>query len=508
MKKSHVEIAVCAAIIVAVALLGRWAFSVDTYAQDGIQPTPTPTVTPTTLAILAIPEDSPDQGVAYTPTPTATLTHREVIATAVARERQTRVARQNATATAAAAATATAKANPPTATFTATPTDTPTPTGRGPRPIVGPGPMLTPTFTPTPDPRTNQNAPIPFSASLLERSRNLAVDRLYQWDVFGSEEYELWVIPQGGAVIGDYLFRLVFNTDQTGIYEDWRDGKCPAHPSANATTWAPLTNPARVNLIRCEVGLDVNRGIDLEVKRGIRGRVVTIDVTPELRQSIHQPDNYVPYVVLPGFEGTAPSYLQSVGDDDSALDAYRRQGNALVERNTRVSANRWKHASGISRLFAEVSSASAEVEVKHFWHNGTPRDDTCQNIWDAMACALLKLESLQISGRDSNQDHIKSGEVWLRWPPFGINRDGQISLWTTDYGKATHDETRAQYIYLPTTLLHELGHTLGLDHLPNDPKKESIMRERYSFTSDPPKDFTSHDLHGLEEVVGTHAHTR
>ena len=42
-----VEFAVWAAIIIAVTLLGRWAFSVETYAQEGGGPTPT--VTPTTL---------------------------------------------------------------------------------------------------------------------------------------------------------------------------------------------------------------------------------------------------------------------------------------------------------------------------------------------------------------------------------------------------------------------------------------------------------------------------
>ena len=44
----HVELAVWAAIIVAVTLLGRWAFSVDTHAQEGDGSTPT--VTPTSLA--------------------------------------------------------------------------------------------------------------------------------------------------------------------------------------------------------------------------------------------------------------------------------------------------------------------------------------------------------------------------------------------------------------------------------------------------------------------------
>lgn len=349
---------------------------------------------------------------------------------------------------------------------------------------------------------------LPFSATLASVSPYDVVDHAYSWAVFDSGEFDLRVTPQGGAVIGDYLFRLVFNTGQTGIHEDRRGGKCPAHPSAYATTWAPLTATTRVQLIRCEVGLDVNGGVDLQVKRGSTGSVVTIHATPELRQAIHQGDKYVPYAVLPGFEGSVPSYLRSDDDDDFTLDSYRREGNALVERNTRVSANRWNRASGIARLFAEVTSANAEVEVKHFWHSGLRQDHRCDYAWDAMACLKPKLEELpNVPGRDSNQDHIESAQLWIRWPPFGI-RNGEISVWTTDYAKATHNDTREQYIYLPTVVLHELGHALGLGHLPNDPREESVMRERYSFTSDPPKDFTSHDLHGLEKIVGNHVHVR
>ena len=47
MNKSIVELVVWAAIIIAVTLLGRWAFSVETYAQEGGGQVPT--VTPTTL---------------------------------------------------------------------------------------------------------------------------------------------------------------------------------------------------------------------------------------------------------------------------------------------------------------------------------------------------------------------------------------------------------------------------------------------------------------------------
>ena len=59
MKRSYIEFAAWAAIILTVVLIGHWAFSVDTHAQEG--GTPQPTVTPTTSLSIGV-RDSPDQG--------------------------------------------------------------------------------------------------------------------------------------------------------------------------------------------------------------------------------------------------------------------------------------------------------------------------------------------------------------------------------------------------------------------------------------------------------------
>ena len=142
MNKSIVELEVWAAIIVAVTLLGRWAFSVDTHAQEDGELgqgwawlTPTPTPTPE-VKKKEEPPDCEDPGNSgypecqgYVPIAdrTATAEARQTAAaedraktataivervratqTARARAEQTAQARADATATAAAAKTATA----------------------------------------------------------------------------------------------------------------------------------------------------------------------------------------------------------------------------------------------------------------------------------------------------------------------------------------------------------------------------------------------------------------
>ena len=146
MNKSIVEFAVWAAIIIAVTLLGRWAFSVDTYAQEGSSPTPT--VTPTSLLDeegdgekekKEIPpdctrpefEDDP-MCIPATATPAPTSTPKPPTATPEPTNTPEPI-----DPWATAYARLTAVAGTKTAVARLTPTKTPTPTN-------------TPTFTPTP----------------------------------------------------------------------------------------------------------------------------------------------------------------------------------------------------------------------------------------------------------------------------------------------------------------------------------------------------------------------
>ena len=113
MKKTYVELAVWAAIIVAVTLLGRWAFSVDTYAQEGGGPTPT--VTPTTLGEEGDEEeereDFPNCEEPFNADhPSCSGYVTQVDRTATAEARQTATAEARRTATAEVKQTATAEA--------------------------------------------------------------------------------------------------------------------------------------------------------------------------------------------------------------------------------------------------------------------------------------------------------------------------------------------------------------------------------------------------------------
>ena len=242
MKKPYVEFTVWAAIIVAVTLLGHWAFSVDTHAQESGGPTPT--VTPTSLLDEGGDEedekreelpDCSDPGYAgypecwtATPRPTATNTPRP---------------RPTATDTPLPTLTPTPVTGPPipfvptevpcppgwtrgpcyapggtwtptntpipTSTAVGQPTDTPTPTseddedgGTGPTPTDTPTSGPTPTPTPTPKPESTEGV-----ALQQRKGRRVAKGgdgsgriqgRWVRWRPFGSRVETLWPFADVG----------------------------------------------------------------------------------------------------------------------------------------------------------------------------------------------------------------------------------------------------------------------------------------------------------------------
>ena len=282
-----------AAIIVAVTLLGRWAFSVDTHAQEGGGPTPT--VTPPTLLDEedgeeeernAIPDcDAPDASLfpacwtptptktsvpttTYTPVPTSTpvptptLTRTELIQTAVAIANQKRWATQTAVKATSVALTATARANA-TATFTPTPKataiqggPTPTPDPRVPTDIPNPNP---PTATPTP--RPGQPSPsFLFDAQILyEQTKPIQDATQTHWSVLHWADVDVQITNAPGSTADpqNYSFTLHLNSADTGFYVATAAADC------GPSSWTFTGPPGPIRLIRCGLGSTSNTGMKI-----------------------------------------------------------------------------------------------------------------------------------------------------------------------------------------------------------------------------------------------------
>lgn len=75
-----------------------------------------------------------------------------------------------------------------------------------------------------------------------------------------------------------------------------------------------------------------------------------------------------------------------------------------------------------------------------------------------MALAYLQIACTHARG---TYPHIGTGQLlYIENPPHWANTAPKI--WTNDYDD--FDENRDAYQYLPKTLVHEFGHTIGLGH--------------------------------------------
>ena len=228
----HVGLAVWAAIIVAVTLLGRWAFSVDTHAQEGGGSTPT--VTPTTLLDEEGDDDEeekredlpdctdpgtwgyPECSGYRTPTPTRTPT---ATPTNTAKPTETPTPTNTPTRTPTGYPTDTPTRHPtdtptgyPTDTPTRHPTDTPTPTPTGTR---SPTPTPTRTRTPTPTPT---KTPVPsFSAAVKVDGQYVLGDHP-RWSILDIEYVRVEITVRNNAQMSDYVFQLDYDSARTGLY--------------------------------------------------------------------------------------------------------------------------------------------------------------------------------------------------------------------------------------------------------------------------------------------------
>ena len=540
MKKSYIEFTAWAAIILVVIVIGRWAFSVDTHAQEGGElgqgwvlytptpevkkkreippdctrpgfsgypecwtstpteappPTETPIPPPTATPVPPTPTPVP-------PTPVPTLTHNEIIATAVAGDRETRIARQRETATARATAraetavaeTATAQAISAEQTAAAKTATAAAKPGPGPGPGPGPNPP-TPTYTPTPTPRPSTPASVPpFVAEALIAQR---------WHIFnpGVIDINIRLNPHPNAPtaqISDYQFSVKVNPDTTGMYisEDWKKSDCePGNEGDEQSGWYKSSS-FRIKVVRCSLGTLTNEGFEVIAKLrppASPAPEVALAPTGRIKQAWHQSDRLVHYTLItsPAISGTVPALVPA--SNFSKTDFSIGLTNAVTALNKAI-----RKETGREVFYPAVDG---EVTIKAYWDGYS---EGCKR-----PIALGCHEHRWTYG---GYPHMGISTILIQYPPALYDNSTPTALVWADWTISITEIKEAEALghgtskyYLPAAILHELGHTLGVEHVPEDPNNESHHKMDPGY--DAPSydmDLSNSDLNGMVNALNDH----
>ena len=370
----------------------------------------------------------------------------------------------------------------PTHTPTAVPTATTTdpvvePTAiTGPTPGTGspvpPTPVPTSTATPTATPLSALfNAPILYEGRPIETGH---------WGVLHSADVTIQFTANATANIADYEFKLDLNSSETGFHINSGTGRCTPSTGATDTGWFTVRFVVIVNvfaLTRCGLGDVTNSGMVLKARPIAGGVEFTVTSTGSIPQGWHRSDRQVYYSVdLATLSGSRPSYVPSTYQHE------RTMTEMVIPR----AARSWNSAVGRTILGTIpphlVLSAVLDVTIKGAWYGTECRKD-------ALGCT---------SPGEGTYPHIGSQTLWISYPPKGLNAQGKITEWTTNLTRATIDPQR--FYYLPMILMHELGHTAGVGHLPPGHVMGPYDKDNLSVS------LSDDDRHGIQEATQSHTH--
>ena len=518
-----------AAIIITVTLLGRWAFSVDTYAQEGGGPSPT--VTPTTLGEereegeedkkkKEEPPDCTDPGNAGypecagyrtpTPRPTATDTPRPT-PTATRTPVPTATDTPEPTPTDTAAPTATDTPVWPTATSCAgsswqrcypwpTATDTPEPDDDTPTPTPcsrGGGTTKDSestsqchTSVPTPEVVVSPRPANPeFTMSTVFNNNTGVSIQRSSGNIAIFDSVPLRVAFEGRNGEEDtYMFQLDVNSRATGFYVVTSydvascDPRSLSSPDTEETAFV-LGPTISVSVVRCGLGRESNDGFTLRSRQSPTDPVFEIGNTGYVHQALHPETLPVKFALdIESIKGGPTWYVPGYGS------YYTSAMRTMVDYETLLAAGIWnKSVNHGNQILREVVEDDADAVVRLFWDLG---GTGCRG--GKIAC---------VTYTDKSGSHLTGMEVWLRTPPNSFNQETRkVSEWTNDSSLLADKVEGDYYVSFPWAILHELGHTTGVNHLPGGSGFIMAEEQIRKVTLTP----TPNDKHGVSEATRSH----
>ena len=285
------------------------------------------------------------------------------------------------------------------------------------------------------------------------------------------------------AVQSDYKFKLDLNSRETGFYAYNGNFECdPANLGNEETTYTPGRVPAGSapswTIVRCGLGTPGNDGFGVVAQPIGGGADVALGNTGETPLAWHRDDAQVNYLMqLADIEGARPAGLP-------ASYAYDR---AVAEGAVPTAVQRLSNRMG-GRPFSALPPY--DVKVKAYWAGSETNTRGC-TIPGSIACVRI----------DGPYPHLEAVTMWIKYPPAPKNPLSTIwPKWTDVTTPPTSFWAQQAFFYLPQVVGHELGHGLGVFHLPS-----GHMMGPYQVGT-VWKGPTSNDIYGFNQTRLSHDH--
>ena len=292
----------------------------------------------------------------------------------------------------------------------------------------------------------------------------------------------------------DYRFLLDINTEQTGFYMV-RDSSftCNDFQLAANRSQTDLVSGStiRLTVVRCGLGQEDAKFEVRGQRQGGNWPEFHVAETGAIPQPWHLSDGVANYFFLNNVD--APT---GVRPDFVPVDYYTESTAQMLKGATAWAGLRWEiQAERVGDIFKQTQhdkSPYYDFRVEAFWDTRYPCRASSQ------ACV-----SRFPSGEHPHLTPSETRVLAVKYPPRGFSPEGDPTEWTVDPKQIERDPKQERYFYLPYIMVHELGHILGLHHIPG----EHMMEAGYPKGKTPAtREFSEADKNLVKEVVSSHGH--
>lgn len=256
-------------------------------------------------------------------------------------------------------------------------------------------------------------------------------------------DYVETTMSSTGTTTADYF--KIKAPKASGLQITGNPGSCVwPMPDSDESDWIRMS--AKVYLVRCGLGA-VSSSIEIWAKAGLTGTPYLLK-SVAVGQSWHRANHRVTY------------YIQN--------PLFKNPGETPEDFTTAIplAEEVWDNVSSNLTIAPSATRAGADVVIVGY-RDPIPSDRDGDDIKGDDGTCLYSIACTYPSG---THPHIGAGQLfYIENPPHWGNLAPRI--WTNDYDK--FDEDRDVYQHLPSTLVHEFGHTLGLAHGINS---DDVMR--------------------------------